>query len=290
MASAEVNTRPQPLFWKHVATGIRSLPRAAILSMVGPLLLCVLGYFGWRYYGAPKLDMAYYALKKENIHVSAQPRWLKNTNVLDEVFGGSSLANLSLLDGQTSVILARAFDAHPCVQKTASVHRMAGQIMVNLEYRMPVAMVRCPSHESNKADDFFPVDAASVVLVRKNFTNEDVPQYIWIYHGIDEKVGELFEGKPFGDSGVEKAAKLCALLLPYREAAKITRVYVYKSRWLELETEKGPRIQWGSAPGEELLGEQSAQAKLKRLIAIASDSKQWSQENINLAGSSPILK
>ena len=35
--------------------------------MVGPSVLCIVGYFGWLYYGAHNLDMAYYGLKKENI-------------------------------------------------------------------------------------------------------------------------------------------------------------------------------------------------------------------------------
>jgi hypothetical protein len=111
--------------------------------MVGPLLLCVFGYVGWRFYGAPRLDMAYYGLKKENIHVPAQLKWMRETNVLDEVFDQSNLSNMSLLDSQTPVVLARLFNAHPCVRRTLRVERLAGQIMINLEYREPVAMVCC---------------------------------------------------------------------------------------------------------------------------------------------------
>lgn len=293
MASSEVNMRPQPMFWGQVATLIRSVPRSALLSMVGPLLLCVVGYFGWRYYGAPKLDMAYYGLSKENIHVTAQPKWLTSTNVLDEVFAGSSLSSLSLLDAKTPVVLARVFDAHPCVRKTHRVQKMAGQVMINLEYRMPVAMVCFPPLEgTNGKDRHFAVDVDSVLLDQKNFDSDDIPKYIAIYPGNMELNSNLVEGKPFGDSRVEEAVRLCAFLMPLREAAQITRIYVYKapqvgkSRWLmEIFTKSGPRIVWGSAPGMEGLGEPTAETKLNRLSVFASDSKVWSEKQIDLSGS-----
>jgi len=299
MATAEVNTRPQPLFWRHVASWISSIPRAALLSMVGPLILCVVGYFGWRYYGASKLDRAYYGLKKENIHITAQPKWLKNTNVLDEVFASGALANLTLLDSQTPVTLAKVFDAHPCVRKTLRVQKMAGQVMINLEYRQPVAMVCFRVQDDKKGQgkeeySYLPVDTDSVLLDTKNFSYEDVSQYISIYPLDMEMPSKLLEGQPLGDTRVEEAVRLCTVLLPYREGAKITRVYVYdsrqvgKTRWLmELETSTGTRVTWGSAPGLEGLGEKTAQAKLEQLRKDASDSARWSNGSIDLTGLQP---
>lgn len=296
MASAEVNSRPQPLFWRHVALWLSSIPRSALLSMVGPLLLCVFGYVGWRFYGAPRLDMAYYGLKKENIHVPAQLKWMRETNVLDEVFDQSNLSNMSLLDSQTPVVLARLFNAHPCVRRTLRVERLAGQIMINLEYREPVAMVCCMVRNEATGQEnaqFLPVDVESVLLNTKNFTSSDVPQYIAIHTDNQTLTGKLVEGKPFGDSRIEEAVKLCWLLQRFREAVKITGVYVYKAPrvgksrwWLEIETSSGPRFEWGSAPGMEGLEEPTAETKLNQLLAAAKDSKQWSQANIVLSGQS----
>jgi hypothetical protein len=298
MASAEVNSRPQPLFWRHLGLWIQSIPRSALLSMIGPLVLCVCGYLGWRFYGAPRLDLAYYGLKKENIHLSpAQPSWMRTTKVLDDVFQGSSLANMSLLDSQTPIVLARVFDAHPCVRATQRVERMAGQVMVKLEYRLPVAMVACQVPDQATGKDqhsFLPVDADAVLLKTDNFLPEDVPKYISIYAESLNSNHKLVDGKPFDDSRVKEAVKLCQLLQPIREAAKITRVYVYPSRrverlekalwFLEIETADGPRIQWGSAPGLEGFGEPTAETKIKQLLSAITDSKQWSQEHIRLAG------
>ncbi|MEQ1825233.1 MAG: hypothetical protein ABL921_04780 [Pirellula sp.] len=298
MASAEVNTQPQPqpLFWRHLALWIRSIPRSALLSMVGPLALCIVGYFGWRYYGAAKLDLAYYGLRKENIHLPPQPRWLKKTNVLDEVFEGSSLGNLSLLDARTPVVLARVFDAHSSVRKTHRVQPTAGQVMIHLEYREPVAMVCLPSKENTGEviHKFLAVDADSVLLAMENFTKEDVPNYIWIYPPIEEMPSNLVEGKEFGDPRVSEAVKLCKLLSPLREGANITRVYVYSSKhigktrwWLEIETAHGTKIQWGSAPGLEGPYENSADAKIKQLIKVSSDGSQSTNKNIDLTGIQP---
>ena len=276
---------------------IRSIPRSAILSMVGPSLLCVIGYFGWLYYGAHNLDMAYYGLKKENIHIPPQPPWLKKTNVLDEVFNGSSLSRLSLLDGKTPEFLARVFDAHPCVRKTHRVEKMAGGVVVNLEYRIPVAMVRCQLNDKISGqgkEGFLPVDAESVLLNADNFTSTDIPQYITIFASDPAVETHGNEGRPFGDPRVKEAACLCSLLRPFREAVRISQVLVKpstngtgKTKWvLEIRTAVlGPSFIWGSCPGEEGLGEPLPEAKLKRLIDVASDSKQWTQGLIDLSSS-----
>ncbi len=300
MATAEVNSQPrqQPIFWNHLVSWIRSIPRAAILSMVGPSLLCVVGYFGWLYYGAHKLDMAYYGLKKENIHIPPQPGWLKKTNVLDEVFNGSSLSRLSLLDGKTPEVLARVFDAHPCVRKTHRVEKMAGGVVINLEYRIPVAMVHCQLNDNTNGpskEGFLPVDADAVLLAADNFTPSDVPQFITIFASGAPVDANGNEGKTFGDRRIEEAARLCSLLLPYREAAKISRVMVYsskqpgKTKWLlEIRTAGGPSFLWGSCPGMEALGEPLPEAKLKLLMVSASDSKTWTQGQIDLSASQTL--
>ncbi len=294
MASAEVNSQPrqQPIFWNHLVLWIRSIPRAAILSMVGPSLLCVIGYFGWLYYGAHNLDMAYYGLKKENIHITDQPPWLKKTNVLDEVFEGGALARQSLLDSKTAGYLASVFDAHPCVRKAHRVERLAGGVKIDLEYRMPVAMVALQRAVGDGRPLFLPVDADGVLLDSENFARDDVPRYIAIYASGASVETNAMKGKRFGDPRVEEAARLCGFLTRMREAVKISSVQVYprnpsaKTKWLlEIHTIGGPKFLWGSCPGLEGAGEPLAQAKLNQLLAAAADSQQWMQEEIDLSHS-----
>lgn len=293
MASAEVNPPQQasPLFWSHLAQWIRSIPRSALLSMVGPSLLLICGYFGWRYYGARHYDAAFYGVKKENVTITAAPDWLR-TSIVDEVFSKTGLSHLSLLDAQSPAIIARAFDAHPAVLKTHRVQPFAGgEISISIEYRTPVAMLYCEPEREGEKPEFLPLDAEGVLLpVKGNFTETDVPRYIWIYvEGM--KRPNQNEGTRIGDTRVEEATKLCKLLAPYRNHALIERVYVVparspgKSRWnLEIETNggKGPRIIWGNAPGFEGMREPSASEKLRKLIDAVSDRSQWSKAQINL--------
>ena len=234
MASADVNSQPKqpPIFWNHLIAMLRSIPRTAVLSMIGPSLLCVAGYFGWLFYGARNLDMAYYGLKKENVHLTDQPPWLRRTSVLDEVFNGGALSRLSLMDVKTPETLVRVFDAHPAIRKTHRVEKMAGGVVIHVEYRLPVAMVRCQflDDQGQRKDGFLPIDVESVVLDTNNFTSEDVPQFITINVPGDALFTNVIKGKPFGDPRIEEAARLCYGLNPIRESAKISRVNVYGAK------------------------------------------------------------
>jgi len=263
--------------------------------MVGPSLLCVFGYFGWLNYGAHNLDMAYYGLKKENIHITPQPQWLKKTKVLDEVFEVRALSRLSLMDVKTPETLVRVFDAHPAIHKTHRVEKMAGGVLVTVEYRMPVAMVQISvTNEAGQTKaGYYPIDRESLLLDESNFSDSDIRQFIVIQANGEVPFTSGYVGKPFGDPRIEEAARLCSLLAPLREACKIKYVQVYGSmvsgrpKWvLEILTaEPERRFNWGSCslPGKEGPGEPPAEAKLERFKAAVSDSKQ-TKDLIDLTG------
>lgn len=273
----------------------KAIPKAAILSMVGPMALLLAGYLGWRYYGAKALDTTYYALKQENIHISDKPSWLKS-DVISEVFEQSGLANMSLLDDQTSAVIAKAFDNHPWIKKTHRVHRMAGgQIMINAEFRQPLAMVHCqaePNASTGNMDQesFLPVDADGVLLPTKDFSQDDIPNYMLIYAQNIRASDYPRVGMILADPQITEAILLCRFVGPFRNQSlsKISSVYVYpnpsgKPRWkLELTTKGGPRVMWGSAPTHESSTEPTANTKLKRLVEIFNDNTQWAQAEVDL--------
>ncbi len=287
-----------------------AIPKAAILSMVGPIALLLTGYLGWRFYGAKALDTKYYALRKENIHISDPPPWLRS-DVVSEVFTESGLERMSLLDDQTSAVIAKAFDSHPWVRKTHRVQRMAaGQVMINLEFRQPIAMVHCvaggPSTSVDRSqgersegvaeqESFLPVDTEGVLLPTKDFTQADIANYLLIYAQSVRASDYPRVGMILGDSQIQEAILLARLVEPLRASGqmKLSSIYVYpatisqRSRWkLELTTKGGPRILWGSPPGKEGSSEPTANAKLKRLGELALDPKVWGRNEIDLTGSS----
>ena len=274
----------------------KAIPKAAILSMVGPMALLLAGYLGWRFYGAKALDTTYYALKKENIHISDPPSWLRS-DVISEVFEQSGLERMSLLDDQTSAVIAKAFDSHPWIKKTHRVHRMAGgQIMINAEFRQPVAMVHCQAETNNSTgtmdqESFLPVDSEGILLPTKDFSQDDIPNYMLIYAQNIRASEYPRVGMVLADPQITEAILLCRFLGPLRAQglSKLSSVYVYpstaagKSRWrLELTTKGGPRIMWGSAPTRESNTEPTANTKLKRLVELIGDSTQWAQAEVDL--------
>jgi hypothetical protein len=279
----------EPLFWAHLFGWFRSIPRTALLSMVGPSLLLLLGYFGWYFYGARHVEYSLNGIRKENVLLT-QPDWIKSS-VTDDVFQVSGLEKVSLLDAQAPVVIARAFDAHPTIRRTQRVQLVAsGQILVKAEFRLPVAMVHC--EERDGTSSFLPVDREGVLLPRDHFTQDDVPRYIWIYApGVKDSEDRL-EGRRFGDPRIEQAAALCAYLQAYRDRAMISRVNVYtvqgKPGWrFELITagggdRTGPRIYWGCALGQEGITEPAPLTKLTKLLDAASDRTLWSQPSIDL--------
>jgi hypothetical protein len=274
----------------------RAIPKAAILSMVGPMALLLAGYLGWRFYGAKALDIKYYAVKQENIHLSDRPAWLKS-DIVGEVFEQRGLGQLTLLDDLTTAGIAKAFDAHPWVKKTHRVHLMAGgQIMVSAEFRQPVAMVHCDAEQGSASggigqESFLPVDGEGVLLPTKDFSQEDIPNYMIIYAQNIRASDYPRVGMMMAEPQIAEAILLCRFLGPLRAQglSKLSSVYVYpsssggKSRWkLELTTKGGPRIMWGSAPTHEASNEPTANVKLKRLAELLSDSNQWAQAEVDL--------
>jgi hypothetical protein len=278
----------------------KAVPKAAILSMVGPMALLLAGYLGWRFYGAKALDTTYYALKQENIHISDRPTWLRS-DVISEVFEQSGLDRMSLLDDQTAAVIAKALDSHPWVKKTHRVHRMAGgQIVINAEFRQPIAMVHCQASlepgvnstpGSNDQESFLPVDSEGILLPTKDFSQEDIPNYILIYAQNIQSSDYPRVGMTLADPQIAEAILLCRFLAPLRAQglAKLSSVYVYpnasggNSRWrLEITTKGGPRILWGSAPTHEATNEPTANTKLKRLVELIGDPTQWARSELDL--------
>ncbi len=250
------STNKLPWF-QRLRSAIRLIPGAGFLFAIIPLAL--LGYFGWYYYGAEHLDRALYAVKKENLRVTAQPAWVGG-NVADEVFARARLDRLSLLDPTTAAAIAQAFEAHHWVKSAARVTKEAGGIVnVDLIYRRPLAMVYyAPSPDrpgETSAAGFFPVDEEAIVLPTQDFDGSKVFEYFLIFADGARPSGDV--GMPFGDPRIDDAVELCRLLEPERRRLGLREVWVEpvtrpasgaRPWMLIVVTDQDQRIVWGQPP------------------------------------------
>ncbi len=281
--------------WNRVAT---SIPRTAALSMVGPAILIVLGYVLWIKYGASSLDHSLYGLQPQNITLSPQPEWIKS-DINDEVYRGSRLERVSLLDREASSTIAAAYNNHPWISRVLRVQKMAGaQVKVDVSYRRPFAYIHherfisaaAPTEtdglplntmSANNSDGesagqrqaaiedlYFLVDEQGIFLPRIAWDD----RYIKIFcPNAEPPTGKV--GTPYNDPRVVKALSLCTVLEESRIALGVDRINVkvenpgsLQVRWVfEIQLKDDRRVYWGHAPGEEVAGEANARSKLSDL-------------------------
>ncbi len=283
---------------QNVLEALAKIPKVTLLSTIGPAVLLVFGYLLWVNYGAKHLNTSLYGLHVENISLTPQPDWIR-APVLEEVFQGSDLSRLSVLDHHMSSAIYDAFRAHPWIRKVFRVNKLGGgQVRVLVEYREPLAMVYCERPKS-KVDNasggtaqrrekpistssspqgandqrnisFLPVDVDGVLLPTKDFQPDQVPKFMLIYAQSAVPLGMI--GSEYGDGRIKEALLLCRLIKDVREKMGIERVYVYPdptsqgpSKWTLDLTTHTKKIHWGHPPGLESPGEPGIPAKLRKL-------------------------
>ena len=248
----------------------RLIKAPAALSILWPVLLVIGGYVAWHRWGSIHVANQYSGIDPTLIQVNDPPPFVR-TNVIKAVYRDTAMDGLSLLDRQATAKIASAFSMHPWVRNVVGVRKLPGGVIdVRLEYRKPVAMVHV--FKPDPADTrsyFFPVDGEGVLLPPSEFAQAETRDYIFIeVPGVysTNAVGTLF-----GDRRVEAAARLAEVLAPFREVAQLRSIGVHGDPrqtdvpQLELTTQSGSRLFWGSPPGSELPGEPTVQMKLRAL-------------------------
>lgn len=252
---------------------IRKLIKApAALSVLWPVLLIVGGYAAWHQWGSVHVANQYSGIDPTMIQVTEPPKFVRS-NVVKSVYRDTAMEGLSLLDRQATAKIASAFSMHPWVRKVVGVRKLpGGAIDVRLEYRNPVAMVHVfKPDQSDTRSYFFPVDADGVLLPTGEFARAETRNFLYI------EVPGVYTTNPigtaFGDTRVEAAARLAAVLAPHRETIQVRSIGVYgdprqvEVPQLELTTQNGTQIPWGSPPGAELPGEPTVDMKLQKLLS-----------------------
>ena len=279
-ASKDKEVKPSGL--QRLAQWMHYIPGGALLFAVAPLL--ILGYFAWKNWGAEHLDVALYAVRIENLVVTPQPTWIRNTKVRDEVFKNSGLGQLSVLDPQASATIAHAFESHSWVQRASRVQKLpGGKVTVDIVYRRPIAMVYYDGSNSNSntsqiTKGFYPVDEEGVILPTADFDSSQVTGYFSVF--AKGAIPPIDVGMAFSDTRIKQALLLCRLLDSVRVDLRLQHIYVERderaggpSPWImRIETSDNRHIRWGHAPQSEFLGEPTAQEKLSNLIKWHADA------------------
>ena len=230
----------------------------------------------WYVYKDKVARQQQFQLKPEMIVLTPeQPEWIKE-DVLQAVFSDQKLEEQYLTDRKLATQLRDAFMLHPCIASVEKVSKRPDGVDVNLVYRNPVAMVVV------KLDNrtwLYPVDEQAVVLPPRQFTKEDVANYMRVNHDYVPPAGQI--GDDWGDDKVVAAAQIAGLLAkaPWQKMGlynielvdnpetKDTVVYLLK------KATPGFRVLWGSLPGHEQEDEIAAPDKLRRLVEFFNANK-----------------
>jgi hypothetical protein len=182
---------------------------------------------------------------------------------------------LQVLDKELAERLAAAFARHPYVEKVERVRVLPSrEVNIDLVYRIPVlevmlsdrpgsAAVSSPSSQppakTGLADDpSWYVDAKGIVLPRRTF-----PEPLPLLLTAGEPKGR--PGEAWGDTSVEAAARLAALLRPQQSKLNL-RVFEISKNGFVLSTPAGSHVFWGHVPGAEEATEAPAALKRDRLL------------------------
>jgi hypothetical protein len=228
--------------------------------------------FAWRKWGHLVTERSEFRLAAESIDVTPQPPWIR-TDVTADVFRDGALSRLTALDREVTGKVARAFALHPWVANVTRVSKHhPRRILVQLEYRRPVAMVEVPFHDRG---GLFPVDPQGVLLPPTDFDEQQARDYLRVSAGDTWPAGPV--GTPWGDQRVTGAAQIADAIGPAWKELALYRIVIREEGGVgrraadplyELRTRRDTRITWGSAPGREGAGEPSAQDKVARLISF----------------------
>ncbi len=248
----------------------RLIKAPAVLSIFWPAVLVIGGYVAWHQWGADQVASKFYGVDPSLIEVTQPPPYVR-TDLVESVYRDTAMEGLSLLDPQATAKIASAFSMNPWIRRVVSVRKLPGGVIdVRLQYREPVAMVLVAKPGSSESDHFFPVDGEGVLLPTSEFARAETLQFVHIV--VPNVYPTVKAGFPFGDSRVESAARLAAVLANYRDQTDIVSIGVPGDPrastvpQLELTTRSGKKRFWGNPPGMESPGEATVEMKLQQLL------------------------
>ena len=256
-------------------SAFRFLSRAgsgfSALVIIAIVIACSFGLASlWRRY-QPVMATSH-CISAQSIVITDPPPWIV-TDLKQEAIVTGSLEGANLSDEDLTVRVAEAFRMHSWVSKVLRVSkRYPDSILVQLEYRRPVAMVEVRVGDQ---PGLFPIDADGTLLPTADFTAERAKHYPRISIPNASPLG--FPGSPWGDDRVHDAAIIATALAPYWERLGLYRIALLgglaqnrgkSDNVFRLTTRDHVNVIWGHAPGKEHPNETSTDKKIARLLSL----------------------
>lgn len=223
-------------------------------------------------------DQALYTVNKERISFSSPPDWIAE-GVLQEIAGVlfDDEQTFDVRDRDVTKRIATAIEAaeNPWIKSVQRVVKYyPTKILVDIQYRRPVALVEIKGKVGDADHGLVPVDVDGVILPGGGnsyfVTNIDKFPRIDVGQAFPE-AGKV-EGDEWGDVRVTEAARITAALQNVWSQLGLLRVVAASSdegrTIYELHTTEGAHLIWGSAPGAERPHENSVAQKIGMLLAL----------------------
>lgn len=251
------------------------VPSALIVGLIFFVVVVSGVVYGWQQWGQNVVARPIYRIKAESIQVTQPPAWIR-TDVRAEIVRDGALNDLTIFDKDATIRVYQAFELHPWVAKVLRVSKHPpARLIVDLEYRQPVAWVEIAGAKPGDEGGVIPVDHLAYVLPSRDFTKENLKDYLRI--SIRDVRPYGLAGATWGDSRVVGAAKIANTLQGAWQSLRLYRIQLATESEIanqaepiyELETISHQRIVWGNGPGMEASDEPSASVKLSSLIQLA---------------------
>ncbi len=257
-------------------SGAAGVPSALIVGVMFFIAIVTGVVYGWRQWGRTVVARPIYRIAAESIQVTPPPPWIRS-DVRGEIVRDGALNDLTIFDKDASIRVYQAFELHPWVAKVLRVSKHPpARLVVDLEYRQPVAWVEVVGAKPGDEGGVIPIDRSACVLPSGDFTIEHLKDYLRI--SIKDVQPYGLAGSVWGDSRVVGAAKIATALQDAWQSLGLYRIQLAADSGLarpqatpiyELETVAHQLIVWGNAPGTETPDEPSAAVKVNRLMQLA---------------------
>lgn len=209
-----------------------------------------------------------YQVKADLIKITPPPNWVPS-DFLDKVLRAGQLPEtLSLLDRELIPKVVAAFQNNAWVQDVIQVRKAyPSELIVELRYRSPVAMVRV---SSGPGAGLYPVDPEGIVLPPEDFSPEIAAAYPQILNVAPPPSVVL--GEPWKDRAVCEAAQLLTQLGSRIREYRLTGIEIpadSDAGGYVLRTRGDTAIVWGRGPLHDHPGDLTTRQKIGRLEEVA---------------------